>query len=381
MSQSFGSWPGGDLDRARAELRLHGVVRHHRDLAPDEGQKQVAPDALLVALVIGVHGDAGVADHRFRTGGRHHDIVGKGHATLAHHGVADEVEARLLLVVVDLEVAERRLAARAPVDHSQPAVDETVVVEVDEGRAHGPDDARIEREDVPAPVRACAEAAVLLVDAAAVLPHPLPGPLDERLAAEVVAREALLLELPLDHVLRGDAGVVLAGQPQRWLPLHPVPAHERVCDRILETVAEMQLPGDVRGRHDDAVRLLAGDDVRAEVVAFLPERVDTVLDLARFVRGRETRARRRVAHRSTLPVRDAAAWTALGRVYQRPSNTHPGRDACRGLSPMCRGGRLSSRRRAPAPAGERVRRAMPDVPHAVDGPPASTRTTGPARSP
>ena len=45
---------------------------------------------------------------------------------------------------------------------------------------------------------------------------------------------------PLDDVLGGDAGVVHAGQPQRLEALHPLAAGERVHQRVLEGVAEVQ---------------------------------------------------------------------------------------------------------------------------------------------
>ena len=63
---------------------------------------------------------------------------------------------------------------------------------------------------------------------AAGLVLPLPDPLDERLAAEVVAGLALLGQLALDDVLGGDAGVVHAGQPQRLVALHALAAGEGV---------------------------------------------------------------------------------------------------------------------------------------------------------
>ena len=73
-------------------------------------------------------------------------------------------------------------------------------------------------EALARPVDAVAELAHLAEDPAAGLLLPLPDPLDERLAAEVVPGQALLGELALDDVLGGDAGVVHAGQPERLVP-------------------------------------------------------------------------------------------------------------------------------------------------------------------
>jgi hypothetical protein len=60
---------------------------------------------------------------------------------------------------------------------------------------------------------------------------PRPHALFELLAAEVEARLALERELPLDHGLRGDAGVVDARLPQRVAAAHARRAHEHVLDR------------------------------------------------------------------------------------------------------------------------------------------------------
>ena len=66
----------------------------------------------------------------------------------------------------------------------------------------------------------------------AVLSHPHPCAFDERLAAEVLARQAFFGEFAFDDVLGGDAGVVFAGQPERRVALHAVPADEMSVMRL-----------------------------------------------------------------------------------------------------------------------------------------------------
>jgi ribosomal protein S18 acetylase RimI-like enzyme len=70
-----------------------------------------------------------------------------------------------------------------------------------------------------------------------------------------VPGQALLGELALDDVLRRDAGVVHAGQPERVVPLHPAAPDQDVLDGVVERVADVQRAGDVRRRDHDAVRL------------------------------------------------------------------------------------------------------------------------------
>ena len=88
--------------------------------------------------------------------------------------------------------------------------------------------------------------------------EPRPGALEERLAADLLARRALGDQLLLDHVLGRDAGVVVAGLPERVEAAHPVPADQAVLHRPVERVADVQLAGHVRRRDADHVGGVAG---------------------------------------------------------------------------------------------------------------------------
>ena len=105
----------------------------------------------------------------------------------------------------------------------------------------------------------------------------------ELLAAEVVAGQSLLGQLLLDHPLPGDAGVVRAGNPERGVAEHAVPADHDVFDGHEEGVADVQLAGDVRRRHDDHERLAVRSLTRLEIAGIVPAVVDAGLDQARVV--------------------------------------------------------------------------------------------------
>src|SRR5690606_25344146 len=65
----------GDLDGARAELRVDVVVGDDGDAAAGERQLDLPADQVPVAVVLGVDGDGGVAQHRLGAGGGHDDGV------------------------------------------------------------------------------------------------------------------------------------------------------------------------------------------------------------------------------------------------------------------------------------------------------------------
>src|SRR5581483_2235609 len=111
-------------------------------------------------------------------------------------------------------VGEHGRTAWAPVDDVGAPVDQALAVEAHERFAHGARQAGVEREALAGPVARGAEALELLDDPRAVLLLTLPDAFDEALAAEVEAGLALLRQRGLDHVLRRDAGVVGAGEPE-----------------------------------------------------------------------------------------------------------------------------------------------------------------------
>jgi hypothetical protein len=115
----------------------------------------------------------------------------------------------------------------------------------------------------------------------------LPDALDEGLAPQVFLGLALLLELPLDHVLGRDARVVGAGHPERVVAVHPLVADQDVLQRVVERVAQMKRAGDVRRRDDDAVGLLRRGRVGVEVAPLFPDGVPVRLDARRIVAVRD----------------------------------------------------------------------------------------------
>ena len=64
-----------DFHRAGAEFAVHRSVRDYWNFAIRERQHYFFTDQALVALVVRVHGDRGIAQHRFRARGRDDDVL------------------------------------------------------------------------------------------------------------------------------------------------------------------------------------------------------------------------------------------------------------------------------------------------------------------
>ena len=271
---------GGHLDRAGAERRVDVVVGDHRDAPAGQRQHHRLADQVGVARVVRVHRHGGVAEHGLRPGGGDHDGV------LAVP-VADRDELALVVAVLDLDVGQRRQAARAPVDDPFGPVDQAVVEQLLEDRLDGAGQARVHGEPLAGPVHAVAEPPHLAEDPAAGVGLPLPDPLDEGLPAQVMTAQALLGQLALHHVLGGDPGVVHARQPQGVVALHAPPPDQRVDQRVVERVADVQGTGDVRRRDDVAERGSVRLCVRGEVACLLPAFVARPFHLGGRVLGRQ----------------------------------------------------------------------------------------------
>jgi hypothetical protein len=263
----------GDLERAGAELAVHGRVGHDRDRAVDQGQAHRAADQVPVAGVVGVDGHGGVGQHRLGPRGRDPD-----EARPVLQRVAQVGQLAGDLLVLDLDVGQGGQAARAPVDDPPPPVEQVLLVEGDEHLADGPRQALVHGEALTRPVDRVAQALHLAEDAPAGLGLPGPDPLHERLPAQVEAGLALLGELALDHVLGGDAGVVHAGQPQHLEPAHAVQPGQVVLVGVVEGVADVQRPGHVRGRQGHAEPRPARGRVGGEHAGVQPALVGGTLD-------------------------------------------------------------------------------------------------------
>ena len=77
ISKSGGSWPGRDLERARAERRVDARVGDHGHGALDVRDDDLAADRVAVALVVRVHRDGDVAEDRRGPHRRDHDAVAR----------------------------------------------------------------------------------------------------------------------------------------------------------------------------------------------------------------------------------------------------------------------------------------------------------------
>ena len=271
---------GRDLDRAGAEFPIdENGISHNRDAALGQRQCNALADQSVVAGVFGVDGDAGVAQHGFGPRRGHREM----RCRVIRKRVTDVVQLAGGIFMFHLDIGKGGEAAGAPVDQPLPPVDQAVLMKPDEHLAHGLRQAVVHREPQPVPVARRAQPFELLDDRAAGLRFPVPHPLDEPVAAELVARGAFRQQLLLHHVLRGDACMVGPRHPQGVPALHAAPADQDILDGVVQGMSHVQGAGDVGRGNDDHVGTAFRRRGGMEITAFGPGPVPACLNLLRIV--------------------------------------------------------------------------------------------------
>ncbi len=265
---------GRDLQRAGAELGLDALVGDDRHAPLDERDDRLLADEILVALVVGVHRDGDVAEDR--RGAHRRDRDG---AAPVRERVPDRRQRVVDVGVDQLEVGQRRVVERAPVDDPVVPVDPALLVQVHEEADDRARVLRVHREALSPVVERGADAPELGHDLAAVLVEPLPDERHERLAPHLLpCRPALAREELFDRRLRRDAGVVVARLEEHVVALHPPrPAHD-VAHGELQRVADVQLAGHVGRRVRVDVRRARRVDVGGVQAFGFPGLLPALLD-------------------------------------------------------------------------------------------------------
>ena len=298
----------GDLDETGAEVGVDVPVVEDGDLAVDDGQLDRLTHERGLLGILARHGDARVAEHGLGTRGGHDDVL------LAVDGLGERVaqvpQVAVLLLVLRLVVGDGGGAVGAPVDDALAAVDQAVMVPIAEDAAHGLGVLIVHGEALALEVDGASHALDLLDDGTTVLVRPVPAGVEELLATDLQAGDALLFKLLVDLGLRGDAGVVGAQDPAGRAAAHARHADDGVLDGIVGGVAHMKDAGDVGRRNGDGAVAHAGAAlVVAAIEPLLQDRglVDRRVICLGHLFHRDFLPPRRTSHQVHVPGRGRCA--------------------------------------------------------------------------
>ena len=254
------------LDRARALLWVGIVVGDDDQAALGRGLDAELADQCGIALVVRMDRHGGVSKHCLRPGRGDGNVF----VVKPFYRVLEVPQMALRLALFDLEIGDCGVQLTIPVDQSLVAIDQALLVEVDEDLAHRRRQALVHGEALARPVRRGAEAAELIGDGAAGFLFPGPDSLDKAFAAEVVAGLAFFGKLAFDHHLGGDTGMIGTRLPQGIAAAHALPADQDVLQSVVEGVAHVQAAGNVGRRNHDGVRVGVAAPAAGEGASLLP---------------------------------------------------------------------------------------------------------------
>ena len=181
----------------------------------------------------------------------------------------------------DLQVGDGGVQLRIPVDQTIAAVDQPVLMQAYEYFLYRVGKALVHGKALPRPVRGGSQSAELAGNVAAGVLFPIPDFFYELSAAQVVAGQALFIQLSLHHHLSGDAGMIGADLPECIVALHSMVANQGIHNAFLEAVAHMQAAGDIGRRDHDAIRCAVATG--RKVAVFFPCVVPVTFNTGRLV--------------------------------------------------------------------------------------------------
>ena len=222
-------------------------------------------------------GHTRVAQHGLGPGGGHRDAF-PGIGTAAGERVGDLDHLARNLFVFDFDVGDGGHEAGRPVDNAMALVDQASLVEAHEHFADRGRQTLVEGEPLPAPIAGVTQGPHLLRDRAPRTPLPYPDLFDEPVPAQLMTGKAFLGQFSLDDHLGGDPRMVGPRKPERCVSLHPFPPDDRVLDRVIQSMADVQHSGHVGGRNHDGKRLAIRVGLGLERSGLLPDGVPARLD-------------------------------------------------------------------------------------------------------
>src|SRR6185503_5223409 len=205
-----------DLHRTRAKFAADPIIGDDRDLAIHQRQAQLLAMEVRIALVIRVNSHGYVPEHRLRARGRNRQRLAGVLPILSNDRIPDLPEMPLVLVIDNFEIADRSLAAWAPVHDVGAAIDQPLLVELYKSFTNGDGEPLVHGEVFATPVDRRTQALHLAQDRAAIVFAPFPHALDKGVSPHLLPRAALAHNLAFHQHLGSDTGVVRA-----WNPEHP----------------------------------------------------------------------------------------------------------------------------------------------------------------
>ena len=270
----------GDLDRTGTKLTIDIFIRDDRNAAADDGYDHVLAQILLVTLIFRMDGHSGITQNGLGAGGGYRDIFA---GTVGEH-VFEIIEETRFFGIFHFEIRNGGSQIGRPVDHARAAVNKSFFVKGHKCLTNGDREPFIKGEAGAVPVTGGPQTADLVEDLAAVFFFPFPGAAQKFLAADVIPFDTFFSKGFFHQHLRGNTGMIRAGNPKGGHAFHAVVADHQIFHRDKHGMAQMQFTGNVGRRDGNDERLFRGVKARRrgiiggfEIAFLFPHFIETLL--------------------------------------------------------------------------------------------------------
>ncbi len=267
-----------NLHHTGTEVPIHIGVGNDGYLTVHQRKEDGFSDEMLISFVLRMHCHSCIAQHGLRPCG------GNGHPLLtALYGISNIPEPALLLFVFHFRIGKGGFALGTPVDNAVSLINQSFLIQADEHLGDCLAAAFVQGEAFPGPVAGRSQLFQLINNPSAVSVLPFPCPFQKAIPAHIILRESFFCQLCNDFCLRGNAGVIGAGHPQRTVSLHALPAYQNILPGIVQRMAHMKLARNIRRRDHNTERFLVFIRLRMKISFFRPFLIDPILHLAGII--------------------------------------------------------------------------------------------------
>ena len=240
------------LQTTGTELYIYVIVLDNRNNTSYQRNNHLLTlqPGILGVIRIDAHGC--ISHDGFRAGGSNHCITSFG-VTFYH--ILQIVQLAVLFLIDYFLITKGGQCFRVPVHHTDTAVNQTFVIQVDKDLEHAFTAFLVHSESRTVPIAGSAQLAELLQDDATVFIGPFPGVLQKLVAGKVCLLDALCGKLVHHLGLGSNGSMVGSRHPAGILAFHAGTAYQNILYGIIKHVSHVQHTGDVWRRNDDGVRL------------------------------------------------------------------------------------------------------------------------------
>ena len=268
-----------NLNGARTEFTVHVLIADNFRLSVDKGDEDLFADVFFHLFIMRVDCDSRIAHDCFRAGRRDHDVI-----VFTDYGVFDIPQMPGFILMIDFNIAKRRMAMRAPVRNPPSLIDKPFFIERNEYFADGTRAYIVHGKPFTAPIAGRTEASDLLFNTAAVFFFPRPNAFQKFFTPYIITCFPFFFSKLFFHLdLRCDPRMIRTGDPDHVIAFHPFKTHEDILERIVERMAHMKLTRYIGRGHDDAEGLTRRFGFLMEIPFFFPKIIPLLFDFSGII--------------------------------------------------------------------------------------------------